>query len=183
MRADMSIVIFIIVAVVIAGAILVMGMGGLTQVGGGLEQILGLGEQVKSELTPKDIKSKCTTWLHSGTNQFNPETVQNLGVAEAFNPYPRFWEACGDPLSALVIVCKSGSDTCESGVINKDAYVVGSDIGRPGLRANGKDTIECCTIACGIAIQKFDECSLTSNNDAEQVQCFNEAMALERPRC
>ena len=181
MKADMSIFIFIIVAVVLAGAVLVMGMGGIGQVGASLQGMLGLGEQVKAEFTPKDIRSVCQTWLSAGAKKNDPETIFNLGVSDAFKPYPRFWDSCGDPLSALVTVCKSGSDTCPDAIINKNAYAVGRELGRTFGKVTGDDIIACCVNSCGIAIKEYDQCSLTSNSEAELVTCFDNAMADERP--
>jgi hypothetical protein len=179
MRADLSIFIFIIIAVVLAGAILVIGMTGLGQVDVGLGEILGLGEQVKAEGQPKDIKSICLTWMSAGANQYNPEAIYNLQVPQAFQPYPRFWEDCGRPLQALVTVCKSSSDDCPNGVLDRYAVARGRDIGR----AVGNDVVSCCTQACDKAIQLFDQCRLTTNTEAEQTDCFNKAMESEILRC
>jgi hypothetical protein len=179
MRGDLSIFIFIIVAVVLAAAILVVGMGGISQVGGGLDEILGLGEQVKSESTPKDLKSICQNWITSGSLQYDPEHIYNLQVGEAFRPYPRFWEGCGNPLNALVTVCKSSSEDCPNGVLDRYAVARGRDIGR----VTGNEVVSCCTQACDKAIQLFDRCRLTTNTDAEQADCFNEAMETEILRC
>lgn len=171
--------ILIVVGVVIAGAILVIAMGGVTQVGGSLDEFLGLGEQIQSEFTPKDMKTICNNWISSGANQYNPETIYNLQVAEAFQPYPNFWEGCGRPLQALVTVCKSGSEDCENGVLDKYAVARGRDIGR----VVGNEVVSCCTQACDVAIKLYDQCALVSNNPTEEVDCFNRAMEDERLRC
>jgi hypothetical protein len=182
MRADMSIFIFIIVAVVLAGAILVMGMGGIGQVGAGLEQFLGVGAKVESEFTPKDIKTICETWLASGANQYDPETIANLQVTDSFKPFPRFWDDCGQPMELLVTVCKSGSDDCEQGIVST-AKAYGADFGKPGVNANGRDVVECCVKSCGIAIQLYEQCQLSSASEADLIQCFNSAMLDTSPRC
>ena len=175
--------VMLVIIVIIGAAILMLGMGLIGQVGASLEGMMGMGETVKAEFTPKDIRTVCSTWLSSGSKKNDPDTIFNLGVSDAFKPYPRFWEACGDPLSALVTVCKSGSDTCEDGIINKNAYAVGRELGRTFGKVTGDDIISCCVTSCGIATKDYDQCSLTSNSEAELVTCFDNAMADERPRC
>lgn len=178
----MSVFIFIIVAVVLAGAILVMGMGGIGQVGGGLEEFLQVGQKVESQFTPKDIRSICQTWLTSGSGMNDPNTIANLGLTDAFKSYPNFWDSCGEPMAALVTICKAGSDDCEDGIVSTAtayAYEVGGDFGT----ARGRDVVDCCIESCDIAMGFYQQCSLTSNTDADIMLCFRERMLETRPRC
>jgi hypothetical protein len=51
------------------------------------------------------------------------------------------------------------------------------------VNANGRDVVECCVKSCGIAIQLYEQCQLSSASEADLIQCFNSAMLDTSPRC
>lgn len=180
MRGDMTYMIIIIVAVILGGAILVVGMQGVQQVGGSFTEFFGIGKQAVARLTPTDIQKICSDWVSSGSQMFNPDTIQNLGVAESFRPYTRFWNCCGGPLNALVVECKSSVENCNNGVLDSKARARNSKEFR---NAKGDETVSACITACNKASSMYNTCKLQSTTEADLVNCFTSAMNDETQPC
>ena len=156
-------VIGIVVAVVLLSFILLLGLNTLGQVKGGIFGILKTGEQAMDKLNPLDVQESCQSWLKSGSDKFNPESVLEVyRIPDAFAPY-------------------SGFDRCCAEELRKDA----EDCLQPdsGCRVVSADIISECEGACGSAMLIYSYCDRQCTSDALKVQCFDTLMQETNRPC
>lgn len=179
MRGDLNWIIIIVVGVVLGGAVLVLGFRGVGEVEKGIGGFTSVGKSMMESVNPRQIDDVCSQWVNSGSRMFDPETIRDLGVVDAFLPYRRFKEECGGPLNELVVACQSNPDECPNGVLDSDARVRSREYGA----VQGSDKVSCCIKACDTARSLYNQCQMSKNTDAEVADCFNTLMNEEYFRC
>ncbi len=176
----MTYIIIVLVAIVLGGALLLVGLRGVGQIGSFFEGLTGQGKSQLQSLSQMNPAEACRAWLTSGTKQSDPNTVLSLGIPDIFKPYPRWADACGTPLDVLATACRSAAEGCENGIINQDAIVYSATL-RTVVR--GGDIMSCCRTACGKVIEAYDRCQFESKNEAELAECFDQSMTDETRVC
>jgi len=103
-------VIFLIIAAIIAGSLLLLSTNILGTVKGQISTILRIGETQKSKFSPGGLYQACDYWLSIGSERYNAKVIlEDVKLPSYMAPYSDLRRCCGDTLEDLAKKCYTGS--------------------------------------------------------------------------
>ncbi len=141
-------VIFLIVAAIIAGSLLLMSTNILHMVRGQVSTIERIGKTESSKFNPGGLYQACDYWLSIGSERYSADVILNqIKLPQYMAPYDGLWRCCGGTLDSVAKTCyKGGGRDCAG-----EGYVK-------------SETVSSCLRACENIVTIYERCNTQCPN-------------------
>jgi len=121
-------VIFLIVAAIVAGSLLLLSTNVLQGVKTQIGNIIQVGETQQAKFNPGGLYSACNYWLTMGSERYNSKVIlETVKVPSLMSPYSNLRSCCSEELERAAKDCyqgKTGRDCAGNGYLDAESSTV-----------------------------------------------------------
>ncbi len=162
MGRGISQVVLLVVAVLVAGALMVVGFNVLKKISTGTEGMWSSGEEFQKRIKgAKDIYEMCDSWSKDGFPS-DTATLKDIGITKKMRLYPALKQLCAIPLENAISLCED--------VTMKDTPEFKQECVDVNNLFRGSPTMTNCITICNRIVAIGDECAKTCS--AKKNICF-----------